>query len=132
MEDQGLKYLGLGIETDESQPFHNRWTGYRFQVTIMTACFVHSHSEWEQARWDRSPPIRATPLLSDICHAPTKVQSERRKALFLYCPKSGHPFLGGICLFSVVRFSWAGGLRQRGMRYTQEESYASGVTRSGW
>ena len=70
--------MGLGIETDESQPFHNRWTGYRFQITIMTACFVHNHGEWEQARWDRAPPIKTIPLLGDICHAPTKVPSEHR------------------------------------------------------
>ena len=66
------KFLGIGIETDESQPFHNRWTGYRFQITIATSVFSVPVGEWADEVWNDKPPIVRKPLLCDICHAPTK------------------------------------------------------------
>ena len=63
-------FHGLGLETDESTPFGNRWTGYRFQVTIMHVPIIRPIVEWEAS--DDSHPVTVLRVLLDICHAPTK------------------------------------------------------------
>jgi hypothetical protein len=68
----GGAFLGMGLETDESAPFGNKWTGYRFQITIIYLPLVKPIDEWEDPRYDEKPPCDVISLLQDICHAPTK------------------------------------------------------------
>ena len=69
---RGSSFIGMGLETDESVPFGARWSGYRFQITIVYPMFLEATDTWEEARFDKLHPVAVKPVLCDICHVPTK------------------------------------------------------------
>ena len=62
----------MGLETDESVPFGDKWTGYRFQITIVCLPLVKHVDEWEDPMCDENRPCDIISFLQDICRAPTK------------------------------------------------------------
>ena len=79
--ERGTSFHGLGLETDESVPFGNRFLGYRFQITIFHIPLLRPLAEWEDAQWNGKHPIEVRTLLGDICHSPTKDGSGLIKVL---------------------------------------------------
>ena len=69
---RGSTFHGLGLETDESVPFGNKWMGYRFQITLFHIPLIRPLHQWEDAKYNKALPVDVHSVLADICHAPTK------------------------------------------------------------
>ena len=67
-----MRVHGVGFVTDESPPTGPKWSGHRFQVTIIYIPRVLPISEWEKPKWNIKPPLITDSFLTDNAHAPGK------------------------------------------------------------
>ena len=55
--------------SDESPPSQNRYSAYRFQITMLFTPVWRDESTWESSR---TPPLDVEQNMADICHCPWK------------------------------------------------------------
>ena len=74
-------FEGIGIASDESAPGSNKYTGLRFQVTLVYWLIFEGVDAWEPPRFDQSYPFRRRQAVTDVCHVPIKTGAKTLEVL---------------------------------------------------
>ena len=71
LRDRNL-FVGVAFQSGESPPGSKRFTGLRFPVTWVCMPVIPPVREWENGRYDKTPPVDVENYMMDILHCPGK------------------------------------------------------------